>query len=266
MDFSDEFATIPTRYAFDDDSDQEDIDQAVDKLDLETFKVDFNNFDTASINTVIFGVYGPGDVFLRAVYEGQSVVGTIYAKTKLLASMHTSPSAGNVISVVSEDVLPEDAINGFAHAMLSKLPNANLRVIVLDSYYESGYIASDLSEQYTEPTLKCLRTSVEKKASQSPTSIDSLPAPNLSKGIAAAILTYCEIHQLPGLALFSPQPASLGKNLITEATIDYYEEALGKIGVDHLRSDQEKVRRAIQSRKYGKDSGKIDADHHRMYI
>lgn len=76
----------------------------------------------------------------------------------------------------------------------------------------------------------------------------------------------CEIHQLAGVALFSPQPASLGKNLITETTISYYEEALGKIGVDHLRSDQEKVRRAIQSRKYGKDSGKIDADHHRMYI
>ncbi|KAJ2956128.1 hypothetical protein NQZ79_g7970 [Umbelopsis isabellina] len=222
MDFSDEFATIPTRYAFDDDSDQEDIDQAVDKLDLETFKVDFNIPDIASINTVIFGVYGPGDVFLRALYEGQSAVGTIYAKNKCLASIYTNPSAENVISIVSEDVVPEDAIYGFAHAMLSTLSNANF--------------------------------------------IESLPAPNLSKGIAAAILTYCEIHQLPGVALFSPQPASLGKNLITETTISYYEEVLGRIGEDHLRSDQEKVRRAIQSRKYGKDSGKIDADHHRMYI
>ncbi|CAM0141118.1 unnamed protein product [Umbelopsis sp. WA50703] len=126
MDFSDEFATIPTRYAFDDDSDQEDIDQAVDKLDLEAFKVELSNLEIESINTVIFGVYGPGDVFLRAVYEGQSVAGTIYAKNKSLATMYLNPSESNVISVVSEDVLPEDAIYGFTQTLLSTLSNANL--------------------------------------------------------------------------------------------------------------------------------------------
>lgn len=83
QDLFDDFPTIPTRYAFDDDSGDEDIAEVVDKLDLDTVSVDLNGMNIESDYIIIFGVYGPGEVFLKASYGVNEKVGTILTKDKV---------------------------------------------------------------------------------------------------------------------------------------------------------------------------------------
>jgi len=59
---------------------------------------------------------------------------------------------------------------------------------------------------------------------------------------------------------------SMGKHLITDMTIGQYVTALKAIGMDSQQPEEANIQNVIRARKFGKDSGKIDADHHRMYI
>lgn len=83
QDFSDEFATIPTRYAFDEDSDEEDLAEVVDNLDLDTIKVDFTKEQYVNGCKILYGVYGPGEVFLKASYAAGAKIGSIQFKDKV---------------------------------------------------------------------------------------------------------------------------------------------------------------------------------------
>ncbi|KAI9287164.1 hypothetical protein BC943DRAFT_319152 [Umbelopsis sp. AD052] len=136
-----------------------------------------------------------------------------------------------------------------------------VRVILFDSYLASNYITPNRQERETVPIVKYLRSSLGRKSSQ----LDMLSAPNLTTGISAAIMTYCELHQLPCVALFTLQESSLGKALITDETTAAFTTALENLEVACPSLDYGNLRSILRGRKFGKDSGRIDADHHRMY-
>jgi hypothetical protein len=66
--------------------------------------------------------------------------------------------------------------------------------------------------------------------------------------------------------LFALQESSLGKTLITDETTEGYASTLTNMDVSGALVDNDSLHKILRARKYGKDSGRIDADHHRMYI
>ncbi|CAO3675647.1 unnamed protein product [Umbelopsis vinacea] len=257
----DEFPTIPTRYAFDEESSDEDIAEVVDKLDLDTVKVDLVENGDYSGRTVIFGVYGPGEVFLKASYGLGEEAGKIYTKDKTLASIFTWQQDAKALVIISEEKLPDEIAFTLVQALFQTLSDIK-QFIILDSYLASNYISSNRTEREAVPNLKCLRSSTDVKSLK----IELLSPPNLSTGITAAILTHCEIHQIPCVALFALQESSLGKTLITDETTEGYASTLTNMDVSGALVDNDSLHKILRARKYGKDSGRIDADHHRMYI
>jgi len=260
MDFYDEFATIPTRYAFDEDSDEEDLAEVVDKLDLDTIKVDFAKEKYVNGCRILYGIYGPGEVFLKASYAAGTKVGSIQLKDKTIASIIASSESSTEIAIISEEKVPNEIVFAVTVALFQHFSNTT-EVILFDSFLASNYITSIRQERETVPTVKYLRSSLGAKSSK----IGVLNAPNLSTGISAAIMTHCELHQIPCVALFTLQESSLGKALITDETAAAFVNALSDLDVNCPSLDYGNLQNILRSRKFGKDSGRIDADHHRMY-
>ncbi|KAG2187698.1 hypothetical protein INT44_005388 [Umbelopsis vinacea] len=259
MDFSDEFPTIPTRYAFDEDSDEEDLAEVVDKLVLDTIKVDLATEKSMNGYTILYGNYGPGEVFLKASFSTGTKVGSIQLKDKIIASVIASSNNSTDLAIISEEKIPDELVFAVTVALFQQLPCTE--VILFDSYLASNYITPNRQERETVPIVKYLRSSLGRKSSQ----LDMLSAPNLTTGISAAIMTYCELHQLPCVALFTLQESSLGKALITDETTAAFTTALEDLEVACPSLDYGNLRSILRGRKFGKDSGRIDADHHRMY-
>jgi hypothetical protein len=67
------------------------------------------------------------------------------------------------------------------------------------------------------------------------------------------------------VALFTLQESSLGKALITDDMAAAFATVLAELDVNYPLLDYSSLQSILQSRKFGKDSGRIDADHHRMY-
>jgi hypothetical protein len=53
--------------------------------------------------------------------------------------------------------------------------------------------------------------------------------------------------------------------LITDETAAAFVNALSDLDVNCPSLDYGNLQNILRSRKFGKDSGRIDADHHRMY-
>ncbi|KAI8583750.1 hypothetical protein K450DRAFT_222625 [Umbelopsis ramanniana AG] len=209
--------------------------------------------------TIFYGTYGPGEVFLKASYSTGTKVGSIQLKDKIIASIFASSNSSTDLAIISEEKIPDEMVFAATVALFQQLPCKE--VILFDSYLASNYITFNRQERETVPIVKYLRSSLGRKSSQ----LDMLSAPNLTTGISAAILTYCELHQLPCVALFTLQESSLGKALITDETTAAFATALEDLDVTCPSLDYDNLQSILRSRKFGKDSGRIDADHHRMY-
>jgi hypothetical protein len=57
--------------------------EVVDKLDLDTIKVDFAEEKYVNGYRILYGIYGPGEVFLKASYAAETKVGSIQLKDKV---------------------------------------------------------------------------------------------------------------------------------------------------------------------------------------
>ncbi|KAH8555580.1 hypothetical protein BGW37DRAFT_477781 [Umbelopsis sp. PMI_123] len=187
-------------------------------------------------------------------------VGSIQLKTKTIASIFSNSNDGSVLAVISDEKVPDEMVLAVTNTLFQQLPSTK-EVIIFDSYLASNYITANRQERESVPNLKCLRSSTFAKSPK----VNLLSPPNLATGMTAAILTHCELHQLPCVALFTLQESSLGKALITDDMAAAFATVLAELDVNYPLLDYSSLQSILQSRKFGKDSGRIDADHHRMY-
>ncbi|KAI7869967.1 hypothetical protein BDF14DRAFT_1741513 [Spinellus fusiger] len=86
-------------------------------------------------------------------------------------------------------------------------------------------------------------------------------APNMVKGLSAALLSHCEIHAIPCYSLLTLQESMLGKLLVTQDTLDGYHEGLTALGL-RLDYDEQALSRVLSS----DTKSRVDEHHHRLYL
>ncbi|CDS10790.1 hypothetical protein LRAMOSA11276 [Lichtheimia ramosa] len=221
MDFDEPFPSAPVRYAFDnDDSDVEN------EVETNLRPIDVNLTSTLSQPvTLLVGMQGPGSAYIEA----------LKCATQHIGDINDCP-----ILQISEDVLciplkkkvEREQVQAMSKSItgLFKLKS----IILLDSLAGADYISN--TRDITPPFLRVLQTSNTQKLIG-----DQLEPPNMIQDLTAALISYCEIHGIPGYVLLSLQESYLGKHIVTIETVDAYEDGLRKIDIARLEYDKNKI-------------------------
>ncbi|KAI7882967.1 hypothetical protein K492DRAFT_205812 [Lichtheimia hyalospora FSU 10163] len=221
MDFDEPFPSAPVRYAFDnDDSDVENEEEP----SLHPINVNLTCTLSQPI-TLLVGMQGPGSAYIEALNCSTQHVGDINDCPILQVSE-------DILCIPLKKKVEREQVQAMAKSIvgLSKLKS----IVILDSLAAADYISN--TRDVSPPFLRVLQSS------NTQTLIgEQLEPPNMIQDLTAALISYCEIHAIPGYALLSLQESYLGKHIVTIETVDAYVNGLKQTEITRLGYDKSKV-------------------------
>ncbi|KAI8984526.1 hypothetical protein BDF20DRAFT_394130 [Mycotypha africana] len=157
----------------------------------------------------------------------------------------------------NEEIKDEEAAT-YTKSLIREFPDNIDRILLLDSFTTTGYISETWGEDFTPPLLRVLQTSIAPTIKKLPT----FEIPNMVKGLSASILNYCEIYSIPCYSLLSLQEYLYGKLLVTNETLEAYQQGLSQLGLENLLFDEKLMEQTLETQY----SGRVDDNHHRLYM
>jgi hypothetical protein len=114
----------------------------------------------------------------------------------------------NMMMVICQYDVPADKAYEWTKVLFQQLRPQ--RVIVLDRLVDVEYKILEQTISMNPPLLKKVETNLHKQASRKETPIaSSLEAGNIVDKGPAAIITFCELNQIPGVLYFSLEPSQM---------------------------------------------------------
>ncbi|XP_072019152.1 proteasome assembly chaperone 1-like [Amphiura filiformis] len=110
-----------------------------------------------------------------------------------LFRLRTHP--GVIVCQCKQEILAEQVFQ-WTEKIFSQLDTTSIEVLVLDSCPVQSYKAAVSISEIQTPFLRCLRSSPAHSQSQ-PSRVPFLESPNTVKGLSAAVLTHCQVSNLP---------------------------------------------------------------------
>ncbi|CAG8545456.1 11858_t:CDS:2 [Acaulospora morrowiae] len=247
----------PVRFAYDDsDSEFEDLesDKKIAALDPPIIRIsNFKKTLKLSVNLVLIGIHGGGNLFLESITNKKKLIGTILLpevelvptfETQNTLNQETHPNQGCFIYELESNprtlIIPcnyktkDERCFTWVKSLFEHIDPE--RVFIFDTFKSSLYIAG---ENYREnrsypPFCRLLQSSVAPKLDHS---IPKYEPPNLVCNLSAALLSHCEIHKIPAYLLLSLQDTFFGKTESTSETLQGFQEALENLQSSELGLD-----------------------------
>ncbi|KAG2205088.1 hypothetical protein INT47_002182 [Mucor saturninus] len=262
MDFEDSFASAPVRYALDDIDSDEELEACVNnqKVSVQA-KITVDSDNCQSNLTLVFGLDGPGNVYIHSLEGKPAVIGTVTRfvddkNAEVKASILQLSDKKTLFIPFDGAIQPEEA-GQYTKAILNGFAGKIEKVVVLDSFTAVGYTSEVWGDDLTPPFLRVLQTS----ASPTIKGLTLYESPNMIKGLAASIVNHCEIHSIPCYDLLTLQESIYGKLLITVEILQAYDEGLKQLGLK-IHFNEKLMNETLASR----HSGRVDDNHHRLYL
>ncbi|KAI8877535.1 hypothetical protein K501DRAFT_278362 [Backusella circina FSU 941] len=243
MDFEDSFPSAPVRYALDDvDSDEE---YEASQVQVQPFQLNLEA-QIPENATLIIGLVGAGSAFVQAI-EGIQAIGTMTQSSIVKADLYL---VHHLVFVALKCDIDNAEAGSFTRAIYQLQSQHIERVILLDAFTSFEYTSEVYGDDLTPPFLRVLQTTT------APVINGFVPfeSPNLIKGLASALINYCEIRSIPCYNMRSLQESLYGKLLVTPETLAAYTQGLSKLRLS-VTLNEDKLKNTH-----------INDSHHRLYL
>ncbi|KAI8369519.1 uncharacterized protein BYT42DRAFT_549190 [Radiomyces spectabilis] len=253
MDPLDAFPSAPVRYTFDDDESDDEYTQA----SQVGVKLSVHLSSGQSAPTLILGLSGPGSVFTRSLGPDIQAVGHLsYQIQEDKEEKWPIYCRDTLLFIPIDKALPREDITEAARSVLAPFSDIQ-KVIVLDSFTSTMYTSSTWNEDMYPPCLRLLQTTNTSKIPD----IQQYEPPNILQDMSAALMTYCEVRNIPCYTLLSLQESLLGKLIVTGDTLNAYVQGLQSLGLK-VEYDESRMNEILQVN----HSGRVDEHHHRLFL